>query len=64
MIANLDNMYLTLGQKFGIAEGTNIWQGKAIILIFSNWDLFARFEKTVMENPVSDGFQSVHHEMY
>ena len=63
-ITNLDNMYRTLSQKLGIAEGTNIWQGKAIILIFSSWDHFARFEKTVMENPISDGFQSIHHTMW
>ncbi len=63
-IANLDHMYRTLSQKLGIAEGTNIWQGKAIILIFSNWDHFARFEKTVMENTVSEYFMSIHHTMW
>ena len=63
LIADLGNMYATLGKQFGIAEGTNIWHGKAMIVIFSTWDLLARFEKTVMDYPVPGAFQSVYHAM-
>ena len=56
-------MYATLGKQFGLSEGTNIWHGKAMIVIFSTWDFFARFEKVVMENLVSGDFQSVYHAM-
>jgi hypothetical protein len=64
IIANLDSMYLTLGQKFGVYEGTNIWHGKAMIVVFSTKDLFARFEKIVMEIPDVGDSQGFYHPSY
>ncbi|HEX4143051.1 MAG TPA: hypothetical protein VHY91_05835 [Pirellulales bacterium] len=64
VIADLDSMYLTLGQKFGVHEGENIWHGKAMIVVFATKDRFARFERGVMEVSDVADHQSFYHTFF
>lgn len=43
----LDRMYARLCETFGVAKGTNIWRGKALIFVFSKKDDYMRFESDI-----------------
>jgi len=48
-IAQLDNMNVELGKKFGIPQGENIWRGKAVFVVFVNQASFVQFESKFMK---------------
>ena len=45
----LDKMYNRLCKLFGIEKGTNIWYGKALILVFSQENDYRRFWPVMMD---------------
>ena len=45
LVADLDKMYVMLGQAFGLQRGQNIWAGKAAVVAFSDVKTLADFEK-------------------
>ncbi len=48
-IAQLDNMNVELGKKFGVPQGENIWRGKAVFIVFVNPASFVQFESKFMK---------------
>jgi hypothetical protein len=62
-VADLDKMYLTLGQAFGVPKGENIWWGKAAVIAFSEQNDFVAFEKKFMDYDIAN-YQSVCHSKY
>lgn len=45
----LDKMYHRLCNLFGIAKGTNIWHGKALILVFAQKKDYQQFWRTMLD---------------
>jgi hypothetical protein len=43
----LDRMYARLCETFGVPKGKNIWQGKALVFVFSKKDDYMHFESDV-----------------
>jgi len=60
-LANLDAMYRQMSVAFGVLPGRNIWRGKCPVIAFLDADAFRRFEAQVMQNPVPNAVQGLHH---
>ena len=43
----LDRMYARLCETFGVVKGKNIWEGKALVFVFSKKDDYMNFESEV-----------------
>ncbi len=60
-VANLDKMYVKLGEAFGVPKTKNIFLGKCIICAFTTEDSYLAFEQKFLDNPNAKGTQGLYH---
>jgi hypothetical protein len=51
--AVLDRMYARLSELFAVPKDTNIWRGKALVLVFAERDTYNKFEQQYFESDAS-----------
>jgi len=56
----LDQMYKHLSNAFGIERGTNIWVGKAVVIVFSLRESYERFEQQFFNTPAGESAGRAH----
>ena len=56
----LDKMYQHLCKAFGIQKGTNIWVGKAMVIVFSMRESYEQFEQQFFNNPAGQSAGRAH----
>jgi hypothetical protein len=57
----LDRMYVQLSQLFGIPKNTNIWKGKALVLVFSREQDYLNFEMQMHDKTMASGTAGMCH---